>query len=289
MMEKSSESFVSIGDSVFIDEIQGLWYNRLDIMRNGTAFFPNILLYKLPCQQLWPQSMIVRGQSGPYNFSTPQIVDVLSFQYLLDGSSINFTLAVDTVHTDTHSAQIALLVFNTYASYLAFERHETGSRKDAIYDHNFSLSHNMTTVTFDLPRGYYFAALQTTMAVVFEYSYRINQTFYNNTDYTPQSCSINGSNPSCSLMFSHLSVEKLCIFVYTENESYQNDDPLYLYLQTNKIGQKQRNVIVIAGIVLAGLTAIIIIGLVCILCMFYMHSRKGSYQQLKQDYPIQSV
>ena len=224
------------GDTVLLSSVNTFWYNEVVIYKeNDYAEDDHLIqLYSVLCNKL-----VVHQQSFHFKptirHATENVI-IVEPTYFVANSVVNITITV--LNVSSPAICVELYIFDDVSKYYPFKEENTEKSDTVLHEivRTAGDSPVTTQVFFTIPKtSYYFFGLNTSAALTFQYSYEYLQLFYNNSDYTPPSCTLGNAN-ICSLSLlpsGAINPTQTCILGYAAPRT-DYASPIYLDIEVNR-------------------------------------------------------
>lgn len=223
-------------DTILLSSVNTFWYNEV-VINKATDYTEDnnlIQLYSALCNRLVLHKQFFHFE--PTTQHATENVIIVEPTYFVANSVVNITITV--LNVSSPAICVELYIFDDVSKYYPFKEENTEKSDTVLHEivKTAGDSPVTTQVFFTVPKtSYYFFGLNTSAALTFQYSYEYLQLFYNNSDYTPPSCTLGNTN-ICSLSLlpsTTVDSPQTCILGYAA--PYTNcASPIYLSVNVQR-------------------------------------------------------
>ena len=223
-------------DTILLSSVNTFWYNEV-VINKATDYTEDdnlIQLYSVLCNRLVLHKQSFHSE--PTTRHATENVIIVEPTYFVANSIVNITITV--LNVSSPAICVELYIFDDVSKYYPFKEENTEKSDTVLHEivKTAGDSPVTTQVFFTVPKtSYYFFGLNTSAALMFQYSYEYLQLFYNNSDYTPPSCTLGNAN-ICSLSLlpsTTVDSPQTCILGYTAPLT-DYTSPIYLSVNVQR-------------------------------------------------------
>ena len=209
-----------------------------------------------------------------YQSTSSRKTGILSFKYLLDGSSIDYTICL-TYRTTGVMDDSSVYVFNDYDRFQDFQNGLPGSESHAICSRKLTVGTFNKSVCTPLQcsiktPAFHFIAAKTRSDIYYNFTYTIEKVYIQYTDYD-QKCTVFEGRP-CSL---NLPEEKLYyILAYTVPSKSEEPTITHISLKTNSPSESATHRVLVYTSLLIVFGVCLCLSIVLFVAIFFVVVRK---------------